>query len=248
MTIALILAGGHGSRTQQDVPKQFMNVYEKPLIIYTLENFERHPDIDGIAVVCLAGWHEILKAYGRQYGIRKLKWVVDGGSDGQESTRRGIEALKDVCGEEDIVMVHDGIRPFLLPEIISDAVSVCRRWGSGLSAVRCQETIVRTKDGVQGHESIDRQEIMRVQTPQAYMYGRAARAFEEAKRRGIQGEVYINTLMLRLGEKVYFSKGTEKNVKITTMDDLEVFKALLGTEREDWVKGKRDERTHADLL
>ena len=97
MNIALILAGGCGSRTQQDVPKQFMNVYEKPLIIYTLENFQQHPDIDGILVVCLEGWHEVLRAYARQYQITKLKWVVSGGSDGQESAQKGMEALRDIC-------------------------------------------------------------------------------------------------------------------------------------------------------
>ncbi len=236
MNIALILAGGHGNRTEQDIPKQFMNVYEKPLIIYTLENFERHPDIDGIAVVCLEGWHEVLKAYARQYGISKLKWIVSGGADGQESTQKGVEVLKDVCGPEDIILVHDAIRPFLPAEIITDAITKCKQKGSGLSAVRCQETIVRTNDGISGEEGISRQEIMRVQTPQAYKYGKAFWAYKEAERRGIKGEVYINTLMLRLGEKVYFSKGTEKNVKITTIDDLEVFKALINMEREDWIK------------
>lgn len=236
MNIALILAGGHGNRTAQDIPKQFMNVYEKPLIIYTLENFERHPELDGILVVCLDGWHEVLKAYARQYGISKLKWVVDGGDDGQESTKKGVEALKDVCGTEDIILVHDAIRPFITPDVITDAITKCKQKGSGLSAVRCQETIVRTDDGKSGVEGIARQEIMRVQTPQAYKYGKARWAYEEADRRGIKGEVYINTLMLRLGERVYFSKGTDKNVKITTIEDLEVFKALLHMEREDWIK------------
>lgn len=236
MNIALILAGGHGSRTAQDIPKQFMNVYEKPLIIYTLENFERHPDIDGIAVVCIDGWHEVLKAYARQYGITKLKWVVAGGKDGQESTQRGIEALKESCDAEDVILVHDAVRPFLPKEVITDAIVKCKQKGSGLSAVRCQETIVRTDDGISGQEGIARTEIMRVQTPQAYKFGKALWAYEEAGRRGITREVYINTLMLRLGETVYFSYGSEKNIKITTIDDLELFKALLNMEREDWIK------------
>lgn len=236
MNIALILAGGHGNRTEQDIPKQFMNVYEKPLIIYTLENFEKHPDIDGIAVVCLEGWHEVLKAYAKQYGITKLKWIVSGGRDGQESTQRGVEALREICAPDDVVLVHDAIRPFLTPEVITDAITKCRQKGSGLSAVRCQETIVRSADGISGDEGISRQEIMRVQTPQAYKYEKVCWVYEEADRRGIKGEVYINTLMLRLGERVYFSKGTDKNVKITTIDDLEVFKALLKMEREDWIK------------
>lgn len=236
MNIALILAGGHGVRTEQDIPKQFMNVYEKPLIIYTLENFESHPDIDGIAVVCLDGWHEILKAYARQYHIDKLKWVVEGGNNGQESTYHGIKALKEVCHEGDIVMVHDAIRPYISQEVISDAIVKCRKFGSGLSAVRCQETIVRTEDGKSGTDGISRQEIMRVQTPQAYLYGKAVWAYEEAERQGIRNEVYINTLMLRLGETVYFSLGTEKNIKITTIDDLEMFKALYHMDRESWIK------------
>ena len=236
MNIALILAGGYGSRTEQDIPKQFINVYDKPLIIYTLENFERHPEIDGIAVVCLEGWHEVLRAYARQYKITKLKWIVSGGNDGQESTGKGVEALKDVCSESDVIMVHDAIRPFITAEVISDGIKKCMEKGSGLSAVRCQETIVRTDDGISGSENIARTEIMRVQTPQAYRYGKALWAYEEAKRQGIIGEVYINTLMLRLGEKLYFSKGTEKNVKVTTIDDLEVFKALLKMEREEWIK------------
>lgn len=236
MNIALILAGGQGSRTAQDIPKQFMNVYEKPLIIYTLENFENHLDIDRIAVVCLDGWHEVLRAYARQYGITKLQWIVDGGEDGQESTQKGIEALADVCKEDDIILVHDAIRPFITPEVITDAILKCRQKGSGLSAVRCQETIVQTEDGISGHTGIDRKEIMRVQTPQAYPYGKAVWAYQEANKRGIKGEVYINTLMLKLGEQVYFSRGTEKNVKVTTIDDLEMFKALLHMEREDWIK------------
>lgn len=130
MNIALILAGGHGSRTEQDIPKQFMNVYDKPLIIYTLENFEKHPEIDGIAVVCLEGWHEVLKAYARQYHITKLKWIVSGGSDGQSSTQKGIEALKEECSDEDVVLVHDAIRPFITPEVITDAIVMSKQKGS----------------------------------------------------------------------------------------------------------------------
>lgn len=236
MNIAIILAGGSGSRTAQDIPKQFINIYEKPLIIYTLENFEKHPDIDGILVVCLDGWHEVLKAYATQYKITKLKWIIQGGKDGQESTQKGIEALKDVCRQEDIILVHDSIRPFIIDEVITDAITVCKKYGSGLSAIRCQETIVRTKNGILGEEDIHRSEIMRVQTPQAYIYGDAVLAYEEAEKRGITGEVYINTLMIHLGRKVYFSKGSERNIKITTAEDIEVFKALLNMKKESWMK------------
>lgn len=235
MNVAIILAGGHGSRTEQDIPKQFMNVYEKPLIIYTLENFEKNPEIDAIEVVCLDGWHEVLRAYAKQYHITKLQWIISGGNDGQESIQKGVEALSGVCGPEDVVMIHDAIRPFIGQDIITDAIVKCKKYGSGLSAIRCQETIVQTNDGQEGLENIDRKEVMRVQTPQAYLYKKAKWAYEEADRRGMKGEVYINTLMLHLGEHVFFSKGSTKNVKITTIDDLEIFKALLKMEREDWI-------------
>lgn len=236
MNIAVILAGGSGKRTEQDVPKQFINVYDKPIIIYTLEAFQRHPGIDGIIVSCLEGWGEILKAYAREYGITKLKWVINGGEDGQESTQKAICELKNVCKAGDVVMVHDAVRPFVSSEIISDCIATCQRYGNGLSAIRFQaETIVRSGDGISGNEIIDRKDIMRVMTPQAYYYEKALWVLEEAKRRGITA-VYINVLMAKLGEKLYFSKGSTKNIKLTTAEDIDIFKALYSAEREDWIK------------
>lgn len=236
MNIAVILAGGSGKRTEQDVPKQFMNVYDKPIIIYTLEAFQNHPDVDGIMVSCLEGWEEILKAYAREYGIHKLKWVVGGGENGQASARNALLALKDVCSDDDIVLIHDSVRPMLSGDIISDCIVTCHKHGNGLSAVRCQETVVATEDGISGSRNIHRNDIMRVMTPQAYKYGNVMRAHMEALSKGIIDAVYTNTLMLELGETVYFSKGSTKNIKITTLEDVEIFKALYVTGREDWMK------------
>lgn len=236
MNVALLLAGGSGTRTEQDVPKQFFNVYEKPIIIHTMEEFQKHPDIDKIIVSCLDGWHEILRAYAREAGIMKLEWVVSGGENGQASARKALEELKGTCKGDDIVIIHDAIRPMVSTEIISDCIAKCRQYGSGLAAMRCQETIVESKDAVSGNKGINRNDIMRVQTPQAYRYGKAMWAHEEGVKRGITNAVYTNTLMLDLGETLYFSKGSEKNLKITTMDDVEIFKALYKMEREDWVK------------
>lgn len=236
MNIALLLAGGSGTRTEQDIPKQFFNVYEKPVIIYTLEAFQRHPDIDGIIVSCLDGWQEILRSYARDAGITKLRKVVSGGENGQASARNALRELKDICSDEDIVIIHDAIRPMVSGDIISDCIVKCRQYGSGLAAMRCQETIVETKDGIKGDTNISRNDIMRVQTPQAYQYGRVMDAHERAVQQGITNAVYTNTLMLDLGETLYFAKGSEKNLKITTMEDVEIFKALLRMEKEDWVK------------
>ncbi len=236
MNIALLLAGGSGVRTEQDVPKQFLNVYEKPIILYTLEAFQKHPDINGIIVSCLDGWHEILRVYARDAGITKLQRIVKGGENGQASARNALRELQDICKEDDIVLIHDAIRPMVSADIISDCIVKCRQYGSGLAALRCQETIIRTQDGIKGNEGISRKDIMRVQTPQAYRYGQVMKAHEEALRKGITNAVYTNTLMLDLGATLYFSKGSSKNIKITTMEDVEIFKALYKVEREDWVK------------
>lgn len=236
MNIALILAGGSGIRTEQDVPKQFLNVYEKPIILYTLEAFQKHPDINGIIVSCLEGWHEILRVYARDVGITKLQKIVSGGETGQASARNALRELNDVCQEDDIVIIHDAIRPMVSADIISDCIVKCRKYGSGLAAMRCQETIIKTEDGVKGNEGISRKDIMRVQTPQAYRYGRVMKAHEDALWMGISDAVYTNTLMLDLGETLYFSKGSAKNIKITTMEDVEIFKALYRVEKEEWVK------------
>lgn len=244
MIVAVLLAGGSGTRTEQDIPKQFFNVYEKPIIIYTLEAFQRHPDVDGIIVSCLEGWHEILRSYAEEAGISKLQKIVDGGVNGQMSARNALRNLEDTCEEEDIVIIHDAIRPLVSADIISDCIVKCRRYGSGLAAMRCQETIVETHDGIKGNTGISRNDIMRVQTPQAYRYGKASRVHEKALQQGITNAVYTNTLMLEFGETLYFSKGSEKNIKITTMEDVEIFKALYRMEREDWVKERVRENVY----
>ncbi len=236
MNMALILAGGNGTRTAQDVPKQFFNVYEKPIIIYTLEAFQKHPEIDGIIVACLDGWQEILRVFAKDAGITKLQRIVSGGENGQASARNALRELKTVCKEDDIVIIHDAIRPMISKEIISDCIAKCRQYGSGLAAMRCQETIISTEDGIKGNQGINRSSIMRVQTPQAYRYGCVMKAHEEALERGVTDAVYTNTLMLDMGETLYFSKGSAKNIKITTMEDVEIFKAIYQIEKEDWVK------------
>ncbi len=237
VNIALILAGGSGSRTEQSVPKQFISIYEKPIIVYTLEAFQRHPKVDAIIVSCIDGWHDVLKSYAAADGIDKLRWIVDGGDNGQSSARNALLALEDTCSEDDIVIIHDAVRPMISEEIITDCIEKAQEYGSGLSAVRCQETIMRTEDGKCGHTGIDRNDIMRVQTPQAYRFGNVLRAHREALERGITNAVYTNTLMMELGEELHFSYGSNKNIKITTLEDIDIFKALYITKRDAWLKG-----------
>ena len=238
MNIAVILAGGSGSRTEQSIPKQFISIYEKPIIIYTLEAFQTHPEIDGIIVSCIDGWHDVLKGYAAAAGITKLRWIVDGGNNGQSSARNALLTLEDVCNKEDIVIIHDAVRPMISQEIITDCIAKAKEYGSGLSAIRCQEAIMRTQDGEVGHIGIDRNDIMRVQTPQAYQYGRVLWAHKEALNRGITNAVYTNTLMMEFGEELHFSQGSNKNIKITTLEDIDIFKALYATKRDAWLKGR----------
>ncbi len=232
MNIAMILAGGTDSRFQMSVPKQFVNVYNRPVIVYTLEAFQKHNEIDAIMVSCLDGWQEMVRAYARQFNIDKLKWVVSGGRDGQESARNGIMALKNECRSDDIIVLHDSIRPFVSEEIITDSLQVCRMHGMGVAAVRTMDTIMKTRDGVVGTESISRYAIVRIQTPQAYRMDRLWDVHEKAVERGITGEVDTNSVISRLGEPVYFSKGSDLNMKINTVEDVEMFKALYRMRQE----------------
>lgn len=122
MNIAVIIAGGSGHRMGQDIPKQFINVYDKPVLIYTLEGFQEHPQIDAIEVVCIDGWHDVLRAYAKQFNITKLKWIVSGGDSGQESIRNGVYNLEGKASADDIIVIHDGIRPLVDASVLTDVL------------------------------------------------------------------------------------------------------------------------------
>lgn len=238
MNIAVIIAGGSGRRTGQKIPKQFINIYDKPIIIYTLEGFQRHPDIDAIEVVCLEGWHDILRAYARQYDITKLKWIVSGGDSGQESIRNGVFNLKDKCQPNDVIIIHDGIRPMIDEDVLSDVIVTCKKYGNAVTSLPYNEQIFRIKDEETTEEYIPRETLRRVMTPQAYKFEKLYWAYEKAFREniGIHGSSYTNTMMVDLGEILHFASGSNKNIKITTADDFELFKALLSTKKSSWLK------------
>ncbi len=238
MITALVIAGGSGRRTGQDIPKQFINIYDKPIIIYTLEGFQRHPEIDTIEVVCLDGWHDILRAYCKQYNITKLKWVVSGGTTGQESIRNGVFNLEKILNDDDIVIIHDGIRPMIDEEVLSDVIVKCRKYGNGVTSLPYNEQIFIKTDEESTRKYIPRDTLRRVQTPQAYKFGKLLWAYKKAfkEKVGIYGSSYTNTMMVDLGETLYFAKGSDKNIKITTADDFELFKALLKVKKSSWIK------------
>lgn len=236
MNIALLTAAGGGTRMNQDIPKQFMHVENRPIIIHTLEAFQNHPSIDAIIVVTIDSWKDVLSAYAKQFNIDKLKWIVSGGSNGQESIKNGIDELSKFCSKDDVVLIHDGNRPMVSQEIISDSLATFERYGSSITAIPCVEAVFESENKVSSVISIERERLLRTQTPHVYKLDKLIWAHNEAKNRNIIDTAATCTLMQILGETIYFSKGSERNLKITTVDDMIIFKALLNTKKDDWIK------------
>ena len=221
---------------RQDIPKQFLTVNEKPVIIYTLEVFERHPAIQAIAVVCLEGWEQVLEAYARQFNITKLLCIVPGGKNGQESIRNGVFELEKRFDPHDFVLVHDAIRPMVSEEIISDNIRVAQKYGNAVTAIPCAEAMVQTENGISSMGSVPRECLRRTQTPQAFRIEDICSLHRRALEKGITNSIASCTLKIEMGEPIYFSAGSEKNIKLTTVEDIDIFKALLLAKRSDWLK------------
>lgn len=236
MNIALLTAAGMGTRMKQDIPKQFIHVNNKPIIVYTMEAFQNHPSIDAIIVVTLDSWKEVLSAYAKQFNITKLKWIINGGKTGQESIYKGLMKLKQECSEDDVVMIHDGNRPLVSSEIISDSLSVYKKHGNAVAVIPCVEVVFESENGEKSITPLNRDKLFRTQTPHTYKLKDIIGYHEKAKEMGVVGTAASPILLKELGKESYFSKGSEENLKITTLDDLKIFKALLGTKQDSWIK------------
>ena len=237
MNIAMIIAGGKGSRMNQDIPKQFIHIDNKPVIIHTMEAFQNHPSIDAILVVTMESWKEVLWAYAKQFNISKLKWVVAGGETGQDSIKNGLDMLElELLEKNAVVMVHDGNRPLVSAEVISDSFATYARHGNAVAVIPCTEVVFESENGLDSCVSIEREKLFRTQTPHTYKLEDLMEAHLEAKKRGIKGTAATCVLMKELGKVTYFSRCSEENIKITTLDDLKIFKALLHTRQEEWLK------------
>ena len=238
MTTAIIIAGGSGARMGQDIPKQFINVYDKPVLIYTLEGFQKHPQINAIEVVCIDGWHDVVWAYAKQFNITKLNWIVSGGSTGQEKIRNGVYNLEGKAESNDIIIIHDGIRPLVDETVLTDVIIKAQKYGNAVTSLPYNEQIFVIDDEVSTTKFIPREPLRRVSTPQAYMFDLLDSKYHEAyeKEIGIYGSHYTNTMMVELGVRLYFAAGSDKNIKLTTKDDLEMFKAYLKSNKDNWLK------------
>lgn len=236
MNIALIIAGGVGQRMGQDIPKQFINVDNIPVIVYTMAAFQKHPEIDAIEIVCVDGWHEVLYAYAKQFGISKLENVVSGGKNGQDSIRNGLyDIAKRHNNDNDLVLIHDAIRPLLSEEIISDNIRVCKEHGNAITVIPCNAAMLKTYDGIHSETQVPRDNLKETQTPQTFFLKDIIAAHKEALEKGIVASVASCTMYIELGRKLYMCKGSEKNIKLTTVEDVEIFKALLNAKKDMWL-------------
>jgi 2-C-methyl-D-erythritol 4-phosphate cytidylyltransferase len=235
-TIAIILAGGAGSRMHADEPKQFIEVDGEPIIVRNIQNFERSSLVDGILIVCLESWISKMKSLVSQFSIKKVKWIIPGGVSGHDSTRNAIFFLRDKLCDDDFVIIHDAARPLLPQKIIQNLMSIALVNGNAVASLPCHETIILTDNQKDGNSEIDRSRIRRIQTPQAYRYGMLFPLYKKCEEQNLHSFVYVNTMVVHFGQRVFFSEGFDDNIKITTKDDISLYKSLLKFNEEDLVK------------
>lgn len=228
----ILLAGGVGSRMRADIPKQFLEVKGKPIIVYSLENFQRNPQIDKIVVVCKSDWIEHLCILVDKYELSKVSWIIEGGETGHDSIRNGVFFLKDKANPNDFIIVHDAVRPVLPQKAINELLKVAHENGNASSSIACHPPIVYTEDFKSGITDIDREHVMLTASPQAFLYSTALRCYEQAESEDKHNFTFTSSLFIHYGERVYFAKGTTCNIKITQKEDLALFEALLNVPEE----------------
>lgn len=227
--IAVVFAGGIGKRmNSRALPKQFLKLYGKEIIIYTLENFEQHREIDEIVVACVEDWIPFLEELIQKYQLKKVKKIVPGGSTGQESIYQGILAAKELVEREDaIVLIHDGVRPLINRKLISDCIKCVQENGSAVTVVPTAETIVYSENKRTVSQIAERAECFLARAPQCFMLDEILQAHEKARAGGKKDFIDSASLMKFYGTDLFMVEGPVENIKITTPMDYYTFKALV---------------------
>lgn len=223
----VLLAGGIGSRVGASMPKQFLIVKDKPVIVHTIECFQKNKSINEIVIVCVKEWITFMQSIVDEYNLYKVKWIIEGGLTGHDSTRNGLFFLRDKIDKDDFVIIHDAARPILPQKAIDDMISVAHSCGNASLAIPCYETAILTDDKKSGIQDLDRNSFMRVQTPQAYRYGEILPLYEKAEIENKHDFVYADLVCIYYGHRVYFSKGFTNNIKITKKEDIALCEALM---------------------
>lgn len=238
MNYAVIFAGGTGRRMNTKTkPKQFLTLHGKEIIIYTLEHFENHPDIDGISVVCINGWIDYLKKLVNKYQLKKVKWITSGGETGQESIYNGLNAMKGEIDEESIVLIHDGVRPLIDGELITKNIETAKEKGRAVTVVEATETVMVVNENNELVDNIDRHKCRFARAPQTYIYKELLNAHERARDKGINTFIDSATMMQAEGYTLYPVMGKPENIKITTPSDFYTFRAIVEAEENSQILG-----------
>ena len=229
----ILLAGGVGKRMGTDVPKQFLEVNGKPIIVYSIENFQKNPQIEKIVVVCIKEWTDHVKELIRKYQLTKVEWIIEGGNTGHDSIRNGVFFLQDKVNDDDYVVIHDAVRPVLPQKAINEVLRVAHEKGNASSSIACHPPIVYTEDHESGITDVDREHVMLTASPQAFRYSLILKCYRQAERENLHNTTFASSLLIHCRERVYFAKGTTNNIKITTKEDLALFRALLTIPEDD---------------
>lgn len=232
MNYVILLAGGVGKRMGAYIPKQFIKVKGKPIIVHSIENFQRNEQIEKILVVCVKDWIDYVKELVKGYGLTKVEWVIEGGSTGHDSIKNGVSFLKDKVNPDDYIVVHDAVRPILPQKAINEVLRVAHEKGNASSSIVCHPPIVYTEDGESGVKDIDREHVMLTASPQAYKFSLALSCYEKAEAENKNNFTFTSSLLIHYGERVYFAKGTTSNIKVTKKEDIALFEALLNVPEE----------------
>lgn len=240
MNIAVILAGGTGSRVGANIPKQFIKVLGKPVLAYTLENFQRNPEINAIEVVCHKDWVDEVKRICDEYSISKLRWLTTGGFTFQESTLNGIYNLRDKISQHDIVVISFGVSPLTTEDIVNDSIRIAKEHGNGISSEDFPLCTCIKDDEEGTTQNLIRETIKGFSNPWTFRYGELVEAYDEVIRRGILEtlEPHTTSVYLALGKRLWFSKSSGYNFKITLKEDLDKFEGLLLLKQKRESEGK----------
>ena len=227
--IAVILAGGKNRVNQYSIPFQFISVKEKPVILYTMEAFQRHPLIDEIHVVCLEGWEDFLPAYADKYGITKLQEIIPAGDSGTKSVRNAVEWLSPKLSVFDILIFQEATRPFVDPETISNAIRCCKQYGTAITFERMDRmTPFLEAEHGGGLTHLPASRLINVQFPELYTVGILRQAFLEATNAHYpMNETICSVFLHHLGKELKFCEGNHNNLRIVYEADLKLMEALL---------------------
>lgn len=227
MNFALIFAGGVGKRMNNNtVPKQFLKLHGKEIIIHTLEHFENSTDIDAIVVVCIESWISYLKEIIERFSITKVKWIVEGGATGQESIYKGLKKLEAECPKDSIVLIHDGVRPLINHQIIRDNITTVKKYGSAITVAPSVETVIMVNDEGQIDRISDRSKAMLAKAPQSFFLVDILQAHETAIKENKHDFIDSASIMNHYNYKLKTVEGGYENIKITTPSDFFIFRAI----------------------